>query len=40
MQTSIVEMNDKHVPLKENHFFMVLTLDNVQIVALGGKNAL
>lgn len=39
MQTSIMEMNDKNVPLQENHLFMVLTLDNVQIVALG-ENAL
>lgn len=37
MQTSIMEMNDKNIPLQENHLFMVLTPDNVQIVALGGK---
>lgn len=34
-----MEMNDKNVPLQENHLFMVLTLDNVQIVTLG-ENAL
>lgn len=37
MQTSIMEMNDKNIPLQENHLFMVLTPDSVQIVALGGK---